>query len=601
MRGSAAMPGATTPRARRPEGRRGLACAVVVLAALWGVAAEPVHAQWRRRTEEPPGYRFTALADWELQRSSTDLQGETNTSSGFVQRYSLGLDGVLWDQRLARFSVGLELLRSDRRAGSFSVKTRDLGYWGQLFLFNNRPFPLRLYARRAAADATGTAAFDDRRELSAFGLEWRLLDHGARTIRVLWDDTTLKLHAPPAREQHQATALAEIRQRYWCGEVSFQANRQNVDENVIDLRRRRQDYLLTNRTELTDTATILITADHTTARADYADGAGDDLTTNRALVQLDMPGEGRMHWAVDYDYSDNRGKFARGRNHEGRATGRFEIGKHWEASVGAVLGKLTAGPADDPVNVDRAGGRGGVRYTGDRDRWHFGAGYTLGLDRLKPSVGPERRETSHMADVSARRSVGAQDAVYGQLTLGRNNNDTTGVGYTFSETRATVGWDKALGGSWRADSALEARSTRYDTFQFGQQDSREIGVRSSVSWWRGAFAVQVSSRRGISDFFPGPDNAGPFIEGTYLENKAVVVAANGMLHLVAHVDLRGTASVERRSYTEVGDENVTSLHPEVVWDWRTWRVAAGVAHYSRTNGTVYRDTTWLLKITKQFL
>ncbi len=601
MGGTAAMPGTTTPRARRPGGRRGLACAGLVLAALWGVAAAPAHAQWRRRTEEPRGYRFTALADWELQRSSTDLQGETNTSSGFVQRYALGLDGVLWDQRLARFSVGLELLRADRRAGSLSIKTRDLGYWGQLFLFNNRPFPLRLYARRAAADATGSAVVDDRREVSAYGLEWRLLDHGARSIRVLWDDTDTKLYAPPARDQRQKTGVAELRQRYWCGEVSLQANRQTIDETVIDVQRRRQNYVLTNRTELTDTATVVITADHAKADASFADGSTDDLATNRALVQLDMPGEGRMHWAVDYDYSDNKGKFVRGRSHEGRATGRFEIGPHWEATVGAVLGRLSAGPVDAPVDLTHTGGRGGVRYTGDWRAVHFSAGYTLGMDRLKPNTGVERRETTHLADVTARMPTGARDTAYAQLSVGRNNNDTTGIGYTHDETRATVGWDKFLGGSWRADTALEARTTRYDTFQFGVQDSREIGVRTSVTWWRGSFAVQVASRRGVSDFLPGPGNVGPIAPGTFLENKSQVLAANGLLRIVPHLNFQGIATIERRSYTEVGDENVTSLHPELVWDWRTWRVSTGIAHYSRTNGTVYRDTTWLLKITKQFL
>ena len=92
-----------------------------------------------------------------------------------------------------------------------------------------------------------------------------------------------------------------------------------------------------------------------------------------------------------------------------------------------------------------------------------------------------------------------------------------------------------------------------------------------------------------------------FPPGTFLENKSQVLAANGLLRIVPHLNFQGIATIERRSYTEVGDENVTSLHPELVWDWRTWRVSTGIAHYSRTNGTVYRDTTWLLKITKQFL
>lgn len=579
---------------------RALLVACATLAAL-----APAGAQVRRRAAAVPNFRLSAMADWEFQQSSTTVQDDTVDASGFVQRYSAGLDGVVWDPRFARFSVGIEFLGARRRTDERSLSVRDVGYWSQLFLFNNRPFPLRVYARRSAADASGSAAVDDRRETASWGVEWRLLDHGARQLRALWDDTDRTLFAPPRRDQHQATGLVEFRQFYSRGEVSAQVNRQTTDETVIDTRRRRQNYLVTNRTKLSSTATAVVTLDRTEADATFGDGTSDRLTTDRAWLQFDLPGRGRAHYGVDYQYDGNSGKFVDATSHQARARARVALGAHWEATAGLVAGKLTSSrPGDESgiatTNVERTGYDGGLRYSVDVRRIHLAVGALAGTEQSDFDGGVSRREMVYQADAAVRVGLRTRDAAYGEVTHARNRNDTTGLGSTYDETRVTVGLDTDLSGA-RADTALEWRQTQYDTFQFGVQDSRTIGARTSLVFSRGSAGLSVSSRHGVSNYLPQPGNAGPIAPGTFLESDARIAGLNASYRFSSFLNLQLQATREERTFTLAGDENITTWHPELVWDWRTWRVSAGVAHFARSNGSVYRDTTWLLKVTKRFL
>ena len=57
--------------------------------------------------------RWGGIADWEYYRNDSTSRDVSTDYTSFRQRYSLLLDGVLWDPRFDRFSAELDFFRTD--------------------------------------------------------------------------------------------------------------------------------------------------------------------------------------------------------------------------------------------------------------------------------------------------------------------------------------------------------------------------------------------------------------------------------------------------------------------------------------------------------
>jgi hypothetical protein len=155
-----------------------------------------------------------------------------------------------------------------------------------------------------------------------------------------------------------------------------------------------------------------------------------------------------------------------------------------------------------------------------------------------------------------------------------------------------------MGESTRATGSLYARDSTYDTFQFGIQDSTEVGIEGSVNAASGGASLGLARSRGTSDFIPDPSSGSPFTPGTDLVNKANVATLGGYWRLPRRVQLRVQARYEDRDFTSIGEERIVSYHPEIEWIPGVWRLSLGLTHYERSNQTTFKQDTLLVRISR---
>jgi len=130
--------------------------------------------------------------------------------------------------------------------------------------------------------------------------------------------------------------------------------------------------------------------------------------------------------------------------------------------------------------------------------------------------------------------------------------------------------------------------------------SDEYGVELNLEHRVAGFSARYRSTDGVSDFFPQPGSGSIFLPGTDLVSRSNYYSIGAHWRLTPYLRAQMSALLDDRDFTSIGRERVVSYHPEIQYDRRTWRVAAGLSHYERTDGFEIVDDTWRLKITKLF-
>lgn len=575
---------------------------MATLVAILMIAVGVVYAQGDRDRWAAAGpFRWSGVAEWEYYESDSTSQGVGTDFNSFRQKYSLMLDGFLWDPRFNRFSIGLDGYLTDRRADGEQLDSDRFGYRAQSTFFPARPFPLRLYARRAVTDATGAALVDNDRETAAWGAEWQLSTRRVRRFSLLFDRTTFELTNPISLEERRQTGLLNFMSRFGNSDVSFRYGLSSQKERVNATDFERHSFTLTDRTAFDNGATLLVSAFHTRSDALFSTGQTDDLRTSRFSSRVDLPWTDGARLGFSYDLNDNSGRFLDSTSHVVKAQGRFKMNSHWESTLALVLGRIDSLTPTSDIQQDQLGARAGVSYGRDWTRIGLTATYSIGYDRADFNIGPDARSLNHLAQVDTRFSLGDAGDLFSALTYSVGDNDTTGIGFTLDELRATVGWERALDGLWRARVSTTFRNTIYDTFQFGVQESDEISLQGSLSHPRGGVSLSLSTSEGVSDFLPDPGSGSPFLPGTDLVNERDVASAGLHWRILRRLRARVQARVERRRFTTIGREDILSLHPEIEYRLGSWSLTAGYSRYERENATTFENATWLLRVTRRLL
>jgi hypothetical protein len=363
----------------------------------------------------------------------------------------------------------------------------------------------------------------------------------------------------------------------------------------------RQDIHLSDRTRFDNGMTLLLNANHVLSDARFSTGQTDSLTQTRVTTRFDIPRGDRVGFNIGYDYNDNAGRFLTSTSHYANADLLVRMAKHWEAIVGARIGSVTTRtePATE-ILQDTLGTRAGLRYNRGWSRLFLTAAYTYGVVRTEFDVEPERTVTNHAGDLNLRVPFGASASWFGSVTARQDENDVTGLGYTYDELLAKTGVEGGVGHDLKGEISAYGRDSTYDTFQFGLQESREVGVQGTLSGDRGSVSLTVSQRDGISEFVPDPGGGSPGTPGPDLVRKADIVTGGAHVRFGRRVSFRVQVRYEDREYSSIGKESVLSYNPEVEWRPGAWRITIGVNHYERTNGLIFDQDTIRLKLGRRF-
>lgn len=539
-------------------------------------------------------FNLGGSADWEYFQSHGVSQGTEADYHALRQRYALDLAGAMWDQRFNRYSLGLDLFRHDGKADGETLDSTTLGYRAQTTFFPNRLFPLKLFARSAATDSTATSLANSDRETAAWGAEWNISTPGQQRILLQYDRTAYDLVGPLVLEERRQTGSFEFTQRFRRRETSFRYGFQNQKELVGGSDFRRRFASLNDRTRFDNGVTLLLTADHSVSDALFSTGDRDSLTLNRVSGVLDVPRRHAVGWNVSYDFSDNTGRFLDSSSHHLRALARVRISGHWESTTTGTVGRLETTTSTVDVTQDLTGVSEGVRYTRDWRRLELSAAYVFAFTATMFNNGPDRTVLNHAADLNLRVPFDSGTRLLSNLSYKQDEANLTGLGYTYDETRGDVGLEGRLTGSVQASGSLHARRSTYDTFEFGVQESREVGIDGSLSGSAGGLSFGLTTGKGISDFIPDPTAGSSFTPGTDLVNRADVATLGGHWRFRHRLQARAQARYERRDFTSIGKERILSYHPEIEWSSSAWRLSLGISHYDRNNATTFtQDTLWV--------
>ena len=571
----------------------------MALLALAGVCAT-TRAQENGNGEAHNFLKLSGSADWELFRSDGVAGGQRSTFDAFRQRYGIDLAGSIWDYRFNRYLVGLDLFRDDRDVNGQSTDSTSFGYRAESTFFPSRAFPLRLFARRSTIDSSGLALGDSDRETAAWGVEWSLASRSQRNARVQFDNTAYDLLSPVSLRERRKNGTVELSQRFRRRQTSFRYGYSDQRELLRDTRFTRRDLRLNDRTRFDNGVVLLFNGTYLLSDALFTTGEQDDLTQSRLSTSLDIPRKNRVGFSIGYDFNENSGRFVDSTSHQARGNLRVLVGRHWETIFGAFTGTLESRTSAATLSQDTTGGTLGLRYNRDWSHLELATAYTLGVSRTTFDVEPERTVTNQGFDVHLRVPVGDGTALFGSATIRQNENDVTGVGFTYDENVARAGIETDIGARLRGQIAGYRRDITNDTFQFGVQESTEHGIEGTLSQGRGSVSITASTREGISDFIPDPSASGPFLPGTDLVNSADILTAGAHWRFLRRLSLRLQARYEDREFTSIGKETILSYHPELNWSPGVWRLIFGVTHYERDNSTSFEQDTLLLKASRRF-
>jgi len=573
--------------------------AIVVLC---GIPLGLLQAQMERPgVPPPPPFRWTGSADWEYYSSDSDSQGVDSTLDSFRQKYSLGASGFVWNPRFNRYSLGLDFFVTDRERDGEELDSDSFGYRFLTTFFPTRPFPLNVYARRSTTDTSGGIALaNSDRETGAWGAEWNIVTRNSRRLRLLFDRNTYEVLDPVTLLERRKTGVLDFDGKFGRSDLSFRYGLHDQKELVGNTDFNRDNFTFTDRTKFDNDSTLVVNAHYTQSDALFTTGVQDHLNTSRLMSRYDLPRGDRVRLGFSYDFNDNDGKFVNSTSHTGRADGRFKMNSHWESTGSLIAGRIDSASTSSDLEQDLHGARAGVRYIRDWTRLHLTTSYSVGYSKTKINIGEDRRIVSQFAEVSNHIPLNHNDEVFVTLSRVLDDNDTTGVGFTYDENRITAGWEGRFGSAWRGRVAAIYRDSTRDTFQFGDQDSEEISIEGSLNHPLGGISLTLASREGVSDFLPDPSSGSPFLPGTDLVSEADIVSLGTHWRLWRTLRFHFQGRMENRDFTTIGKEDILSYHPRIDYDFHAWGLSVSFSHYERRNTTEFTDDTWLVRVTRRF-
>lgn len=571
---------------------------VTVVVAVWASAAAAAGNGNGNGNGSTRPFRLGGSAEWEFFRSDGQVEDTQTTQETLRQRYTLHFTGAIYDFRFNRYAVSLDFFRADFQNEGQTSDTQSIGYRASTTFFPSRPFPLQLYARRIVTDAAGAALADSNRETSAWGAEWLVNVSKRQGLRALYESSSYDLTSPLALEQRTSTGLLEYSLRGQRHETRVKYDHQDRTEQVTDSAFQRRDFSLIDRTRFGNGTTLMFNAYHTLSDARFSTGATDELAIDRFRGGLDIPRGDRFGFNLDYDYNNNDGRFVDSTSQNLRARIRVRMSRHWESDVGGSGGRLETDNNGTRSVQDLRGVFAGLRF--NRDFRPVGVGIAVSAGRTTTEGDPalDRVYENRLAELNLRFPLGASAQLYARAQYRTNQNDTTGVGFSTDETRGELGSEFALTRRYRGKLSAHVVDRSYDTFQFGVQDSREVGGEATISHPRGSLTLSAVSIEGISEFIPDPAAGNPFVAGPDLVNRSDIASIGFSWRGPARLVVRFQGRLIDRQFTSIGDEFVVSYHPEVEWRFAAWRIAAGVTHYERDNSTFFEQDTFLLRLTR---
>ncbi len=543
--------------------------------------------------------RLGGHADWELYRSDNSSRNTNATFQAFRQRYTLDLTGAIYDFRFNRYALSFDFFRSDRKVNGRELDSQTIGYRMSSTFFPTRSFPLRLWARRTTTDAAGMSLADRDRETRSWGGEWNFAFRNRQRLRLHYDRTAYDLLSPVALEERRNAGQAEYGYRTDRRDTTLQYGFQDRQERVSGTEFNRRNATLTDRTRFANGMTFLINANHTLSDALFSTGVRDDLTIMRVSSVLDIPRKNRVGFNVGYDHNENAGNFVDATSDQLRANSRIRLGPNWEFQVGARAGRLDSMAGAVPTGQDLQGITAGIRFQVDRGPTTFSTSYNVGRIATEFDDGTDRTNINHAVNADLRTDVADAATLFSSLQYREDENDTSGVGYTFDLLRGEVGLEGRLGEHHRGKASIFHRQTTYDTFQFGVQDSTETGAQATWDHPDGGVTLTVSTQEGISDFIPDPGSGSPFIPGIDLVSRADVATAGMHWRLPARLRIRVQARYEDREFTSIGSESIRYYHPELEWSHQVWRIALGLSHYERDNSTSFKRDALTFRVSRR--
>ncbi len=565
------------------------------------VAQGVVLAQWEAPERPRSNFmRWTGSADWEYYSTSGETDGGDNTFDAFRQRYSLGLDGSLWDPRLNRFSLGLDWYLTDRKSNGATLDSENLGYRALGTLFPNRPFPLTLFARRSTTNVTGATLSASERDTSAWGIEWNLAGSGTRKMRLLFNRTSYEVLSPLILRERKKIGVFDYNRKFGNSEITFRYDLHEEKEQVNNTAFDRQEFSLTERTRFDGGATLLQTLHYTDSKALFNTGQRDKLTASRGSINFELPPGSRLRTGFNYVFNENQGQFVDSASHTFRTYTRFRWNPHWESLGSLNVGRIDTASPTGLLEQRFVGAGTGVRYGREWTRVSLRTSYSIGYDETRFNTEPDRQTLTQFAEVTTQFALRSDEEAFITLSRTLDDNDTTGVGYTYDENRLTAGWQRRLNSAWRGRASATYRESVRDTFQYGLQESDGITIAGSLSHPLGGFSLALSSTDGISNFFPDPTSNSPLLPGSDLVNDSEVALVGAHWRFWRSFRVHMQLRYENRFFTTIGKEEILSYHPRLDYDLHSWRFSAGYSHYERTNGTELLDDTWIVKVTRRF-
>lgn len=566
-----------------------LAAAAVLLAALGPLTPA-------QESPAPRTWHLGASASWEYLRSDSTSQGTSALFTSLQQKYSLDLLGTIWDPRFSRFQVGLDLFETDRERDGVSLDSSNWGYRAALTLFPNRPFPLRLHARRSVTDVSGLALADSDRETASWGADWLLTVGSAQRLRLSYERSGFDLVSPVALAERRRTGVAEYRYTWKRSELTARYNHNDQKELFQGSRFRRDGIAMTQRTRFSSGATWLANLDHTSSDATFSTGTRDQLTIDRLTTVVDLPRRRRVGWTFGYEYNGTDGRFVTSRSHNLRVGSRILAGRSWEILSGASAGTIDTNTATGRSRQDLMGLQTGARFHKDWQRFALSWTGTVGYNRSDFGDGTRRELLARSVQLDLRRPLRRGAELFGSLSTRRDETDVIGVGFSVDESTASFGIEGQVSTHLRGRVAASLRDVSRDTFDYGRQDARTYRLESTLNGQRMALTLTLASTDGVSDFIPDPGQGSPFTPGPDLVNASDSAIVGLRWRLASRLRLRLEGRYERRHFSSIGLERIVTFHPQLDWVFRVWTVSLGYSHYQRDNTTRFADDTLLFRV-----
>ena len=537
--------------------------------------------------------------DWEFYRTEGLSQGRTTSFDAVRQRYSVDLSGSLWDYRFNRYNLGLDLFLDDRRNEDVKTDSKTIGYRADTTFFPNRPYPLRLFARRSTMDTTALALGDSERETAAWGAEWIVATRKNQRAKIQFDRSSYDLLSPIALMNRRTSGTLELTQRFRRRETHLRYGYHQQEELVQSSEFSRHDINLTDRTRFDNGIVMLFNGMHTVSDALFSTGSTDELTQKRASLLLDLPRRRRVGFNAGYDFIENVGMFVNSNSHQGRVAMRVLLGSYVEMTTGVSSGTLETTTSSGVLVQDSLGANLGLRFNRTWSGASLTAAGSVGLRGTEFDSGEDRSVTNYSADVQVRVPL-STSSLYGSITAKQDENDASGVGFTYDELVSRAGVETGIGSLFRGRLDLHHRNAVYDTFEFGIQESTEYGLEGALDHDHGGVSVMMATGNGISDYIPDPSGIGVFLPGTDLVQRFDSFTLGAHWKLRRSLRLRIRARLEEREFTSIGHERIVSYHPEVEWRPGAWRFTFGISNYQRDNGTAFQQDTVQLRASRRF-